>query len=160
MTTTRELYYSATVITLDGSDTTADGEPCEPGQGYREESGHWDPDRGYWRVHPDRNDVRPDVYPPGCGQTPAQWLASRLRARLGAAESYDHGRTFYAAAEAVYPGRLPDAQGPAGQLLSDLRMALARAGATRRLRTLTAAAHAYGFTEDELAETAAALSHR
>jgi hypothetical protein len=28
----RALYFSASVITLTGGDTTADGEPCEPGQ--------------------------------------------------------------------------------------------------------------------------------
>jgi hypothetical protein len=105
MTTARELYFSATIITLDGSDTNAYGEACEPGQGYREHSGHWDPDRAYWRVHEHRADVRPDVYPPQCGQTPAQWLAARLRERLGSIDSYDHGRTFYAAREAVHPVR-------------------------------------------------------
>jgi hypothetical protein len=72
MTTARELYFSATIITLDGSDTNAYGEPCEPGQGYSEHSGHWDPDRSYWRVHEHRDDVRPDVYPPQCGVRPKQ----------------------------------------------------------------------------------------
>jgi hypothetical protein len=33
MTKARELYFSATIIILDGSDTNAYGEPCEPGQG-------------------------------------------------------------------------------------------------------------------------------
>jgi hypothetical protein len=28
------VYYRATIITLDGSDTDAYGEPCEPGHGY------------------------------------------------------------------------------------------------------------------------------
>jgi hypothetical protein len=39
MTKARELYFSATIIILDGSDTNAYGEPCEPGQGYSEQSG-------------------------------------------------------------------------------------------------------------------------
>jgi hypothetical protein len=157
MTTARELYFSATIITLDASDTNAYGEPCEPGQGYREQSGHWDPDRCYWRVHDGRDDVRPDVYPDQSEQTSAQWLADRLGERLGNIDSYDHGHTFYAAHEAVYPGALADAQGPEGELLSTIRMTLARGAATKWQRTLTAAGHAYGFSDDELIEAAALL---
>jgi hypothetical protein len=48
------VFYTATIVTLDGSDTTADGEACEPGRGYRQRHGWWDPDRGYLRVHGDR----------------------------------------------------------------------------------------------------------
>jgi hypothetical protein len=51
----RGLYWSATIVTFDGSDTSAYGEPCEPGRGYTERSGWWDPDGDYWRVH-DRPD--------------------------------------------------------------------------------------------------------
>ncbi len=36
-------------------------------------------------------------------------------------------------------------------------MRLARTGAVKRQRTLTAAAHAHGFTDDELTEAAALL---
>jgi hypothetical protein len=64
------LYWSATTITPDGSDTNAYGEACEPGRGYTEQSGWWDPDGDFWRVHERdrRDDVRPDVYPhPGYG---------------------------------------------------------------------------------------------
>ncbi|SRR6266540_1448813 len=156
MTTARELYFSATIIILDGSDTNAYGEPCEPGQGYSEQSGHWDPDRSYWRVHERREDVRPDVYPDQLGQTPAGWLADRLVERLGTIDSYDHGHTFYAAFEAVHPGTLADAQGPEGELLSTIRMKLVR-GARTGQRTLTAAGHAHGFSDDELIEAAALL---
>jgi hypothetical protein len=94
------------------TNTNAYSEPCEPGQGYSEQSGHWDPDRSYWRVHDSRDDVRPDVYPDQSEQTRAQWLADQLGERLGNIDSYDHGHTFYAAHEAVYPGTLADAQGP------------------------------------------------
>jgi hypothetical protein len=151
------IYYTATIITLDGSDTNAYCEPCEPGQGYSEQSGHWDPDRSYWRVHDSRDDVRPDVYPNQSEQAPAQWLADQLGERLGNIDSYDHGHTFYAAHEAVHPGTLADAQGPGGELLSTIRMTLARGGATKGQRTLTAAGHAYGFSDDELIEAAALL---
>jgi hypothetical protein len=72
MSSPRLLYYSATIITLDRSDTNAYGEPCEPGQGYTERSGFWDPDHGYWRVHDCRDAVRPDTYAPRCGQPPAR----------------------------------------------------------------------------------------
>jgi hypothetical protein len=72
--------------------------------------------------------VRPEVYPERSGQTPAQWLASRLGERLGRVDSYDHGQTFSAAGEVV-----------------------------REQRTLTAAGHAYGFSGVELAEAARLL---
>lgn len=160
MNSPRLLYYSATIITLDGSDTNAYGEPCEPGQGYTERSGFWDPDHGYWRVHDSRDAVRPDTYPPPCGQSPARWLADRLSDRLGHVNSFDHGRTFYAAHEAVYPGTLADTQGATGALLSHMRMHLARTGAVAGQRTLTAAGHAYGFTDAELAEAAHVLGIR
>ena len=100
---------------------------------------------------------QPNVYPEQSGQRPAQWLADQIGERLGSVESYDYGHTFYAACEAVYPGTLTEAQGPGGALLSTIRMELARTGATRRQRTLTAAGHAYGFADDELAEAARLL---
>ncbi len=43
----RKLYFTATIITFDGCDTNAYGEACEPGHGYTERSGWWDPDRCY-----------------------------------------------------------------------------------------------------------------
>src|SRR6266536_3028508 len=102
------VFYTASIITLDGSDTNAYGEPCEPGTGYTEQWGWWEPDRSYWRVREHRGDVSPDVYPQAERHSPARWLAEQLTARLGAVESYDHGRTFYRGHEAVYPGRLTD----------------------------------------------------
>jgi hypothetical protein len=83
--------------------------------------------------------------------------ADRLGERLGSVDSYDHGHTYYAAGEAVHPGALADAQGPGGALLSTIRMELARTGARKGQRTLTAAGHAHGFADDELAETARLL---
>ncbi len=157
MTTARELYFSATIITLDGSDTNAYGEGCEPGKGYTEQSGWWNPDRSYWRVHAERDDVTADVYPDGEDRGPARWLADRLVARLGSVESYDDGRTFYGAFEAVHPGRLTDLAAPenpgAAHALAFIRRGVARTGQ----RFLTAAGHAHGFTNSEVTEAAQLL---
>src|SRR5690606_33549604 len=127
---------------------TADGEPCEPGHGYTEQSGWWNPDRAYWRVADDRGDVTPDVYHDGDRRSPAQWLADQLTARLGRVDNYDHGRTFSSAYEAVHPGRLTDyAEDPTaadptwGHTAAAIRLRLAAKGQ----RTLTAAGHAHGF---------------
>ncbi len=154
------VFYTASVITLDGSDTNAYGEACEPGTGYSEQSGWWEPDRSYWRVREHRADVTPDVYPEAEWHSPARWLADQLTARLGAIESYDHGRTFYGAHEAVHPGRLTDlVAGPtdphpaAGHTVAAIRARIAKKGQ----RTLTAAGHAHGFTDDQLADAAALL---
>jgi ribosomal protein S18 acetylase RimI-like enzyme len=160
MTTARELYFSATIITLDGTNTNAHGEGCEPGKGYTEQSGWWNPDRSYWRVHAERDDVTADVYPDGEDRGPARWLADRLVARLGAVDSYDDGRTFYGAFEAVHPGRLTDlvthpaSQSPGvGHALAFIRRGVARKGQ----RFLTAAGHAHGFTDTEMTEAAQLL---
>src|SRR6266511_1711623 len=154
------VFYTASIITLDGSDTNADGEACEPGHGSTERCGWWEPDRSYWRVREHRADVTPDVFPPGEQRSPARWLAAQLTARLGTVESFDHGCTFYGANEAVHPGRLADlAAGgtnpdPAtAHILAAIRLRIGKKGQ----RTLTAAGHAHGFTDDQLADAAALL---
>src|SRR5687767_3970221 len=91
---TPTIFYSATIITLDGSDTNAYGEACEPRAGYIEQSGWWDPDRAYWQVREHRDDVTPDVYPDVHRSSPDQWLADRVTARLGSIASRESGRTF------------------------------------------------------------------
>ena len=163
MTTIRALYFSATISTLDGSDTNAYGEACEPGQGYREQSGHWSPDRSYWSVYPDRSQVQPDVYPERGSRTPGQWLADRLAARLGSIEPVD-ARTFSGARQAIHPGRLTGrrSQGPglllgSGTLFGDAIAASRLRWAPVGLRTLTAAGHAHGFTDGEIADAAELL---
>jgi len=163
MTTIRALYFSATIITLDGSDTNAYGEGCEPGQGYNEQSGHWSPDQSYWTVYPDRSQVRPDIYPERGSRTPGRWLADRLTARLGTLETVE-GNTFYGAREAIHPGRLTGAQSQVPGLLLGSGTLLGDALAARRLRfapvglrTLTAAGHAHGFTDGEIADAAELL---
>ncbi len=153
------IYYTATIVTGDGSDTTAYGEACEPGHGYTDASGWWDPDRSYWTVRGCRDQVSPDVYPHPARRSPAQWLADRLTARLGSIESFDGGRTFYGAREAVHPGRLtgtradePGAVIGGGSLLGDALAAARLRQAPVGLATLTAAAHAHGFTAAQLAD--------
>ena len=163
MTAIRALYFSATIITIDGTDTNAYGEACEPGQGYNELSGHWSPDQSYWTVYPDRSQVQPDIYPERGPRTPGQWLADRLTARLGTLETVD-GRTFYGARHAIHPGRLtgPRSQEPgallgSGTLLGDAIAASRLRSAPVGMRTLTAAGHAHGFTDSEIADAAALL---
>jgi hypothetical protein len=154
------IFYTATIITLDGSDTAADSAACEPGHGYTERSGWWDPDRAYWRVGDDRGDVSADVFPDGDGRDPVRWLADQLTARLARVDGYDAGRAFSGAYEAVHPGRLsdhatdPTAPNPNwGQTVAAIRMRLACAGQ----RTLSAAGHAHGFTDSQLAGAARLL---
>jgi hypothetical protein len=155
------LYFSATIITLDGSATTSDGELCESGTGYAEQSGWWDPDRSYWRVHDQRADVRPDSYPAGGHCSPTRWLADRLLARLGDVASWEPTGTFYGACEAVHPGRLagtgsqaPGALLGSGTLLGDAIAGTRLRNSAAGTRTIVAAGHAHGFTEDQLRETA------
>jgi len=78
---------------------------------------------------------------------------------LGSIESFDGGRTFYGAREAVHPGRLtgtradePGAVIGGGSLLGDALAAARLRQAPVGLATLTAAAHAHGFTAAQLAD--------
>jgi hypothetical protein len=156
----RLIVYTATIITFDGSATTGYGEPCEPGHGYSEADGFWDPSR-YWRLEASRELVRPDVCPARCRQ-PARWLASRILARLGGVDAIGGtGTSFSGCREAVYPGRLagPAADEPgavfgSGTFGGDVMAAERLRHPTVGLRTLTACAHASGFTTAELAQAA------
>ncbi len=156
------VWFTATLITFTGGDL-ADGEPCEPGCGYTVTEGHWNPRRSYWTVHPSRDDVTPDRYRAQRRPEPAAWLASRVRARLGLLDHYDGGHTFYSRLEAIHPHRLtgpsslqPGAVIGSGTFAGDIIAAGRLRPAAPGQRTLTAAAHAYGFTASEL-RTAAML---
>ena len=156
----RMLYYTATVVTMVGSDTNAYGEACEPGHGYTEQSGWWNPDRDYWSVHPGRDQAQPDTYPSSGELPPAHWLAIRLTDRLGPIDHFDGERTFYSAGEATWPGH------PIGTVTSEPAPALIAddANDSRRhhpnpagVKTLTAAGHAHGFTDQEILKAARLL---
>jgi hypothetical protein len=159
----RALYYSASVITLTGGNTTAYGEACEPGHGYTEQDGFWNPDVDYWTVHPSRDDVTPDVYPDDCPHSPAQWLAEQITERLGDLDYVD-GNTFGGARTAIEPGRLtgsdadpPGAVAGTSTLLGDVFAEHRLPTAPTGTRTVTATAHAHRFTSTELAEAAILL---
>jgi hypothetical protein len=156
-----QIIYTATIVTLDGSDTNAYGEPCEAGRGYTEQSGFWDPDRDYWQVHDHRSQVQSDFQPDLDPRRPAVWLAERLTARLGAVDALDGEDTFTGARQAIHPGRLtgPQSRRPgmvlgSGTLLGDAFAAARLRDGRVGLRTLIAAGHPEGFTPDELMEAA------
>src|ERR1700730_1067380 len=156
----RVLYYTATIIAMDGSDTNAYGEACEPGQGYTEQSGWWNPEQDYWSVHPDRGQAQPDTYSPSGGPPPAPWLASQLSDRLGPIDHFDGERTFYSARVATWP------YNPAGSVTSGAVPAVIAEdvfgdgqhhATPAGVKTLTAAGHAHGFTDQEILDAASLL---
>lgn len=98
------IYYSATVITLDGSDLNAAGEPCEPGKGYTERHGYIDPD---WSVFEAEDITREQAAcdrVPDDERDPARWVADKIRERIGLPEG-DGGNHFYAADSVKSEGR-------------------------------------------------------
>src|SRR6266540_1100081 len=132
------IYYTATIITFDGSDTNAYGEACEPGHGYREDSGWWDPKRSYWTVQADRARVTPDICPDR--PDPRQWLAARLPARLTGPRSQQ-------------PGAVLGTRTLLGDALAAGRLRPPNVGQ----RTISATAHADGFSDNDLRTAAARL---
>jgi hypothetical protein len=150
----RLVVYTATIFTFDGGDTNAYGEPCQPGHGYREDSGFWDPKR-YWRVYPTRDLVRADICPARRVDRGA-WLAGRIIARLGGIDSHDNG-TFTGMREAIHPGRMTDPDSCAaglvlgtGTFLGDVIASHHLENPQVGLRTIRICAHTEGFTETEL----------
>jgi len=98
------VYYTATVTTLDGSDTNAYGEPCEPGQGYTVADGYVDPD---WSVfEPEKItreratfDTVSDSDPDPIGR-----LVERIHDRIGWVH-LDYSEHLYAQHTRTEPGR-------------------------------------------------------
>ncbi len=76
------IYYSADVITPDGSDSDVYGEACEPGHGMTRENGWLDPDWSRDTVYESHRDVRADRYEAAWDGDPRKWLAERLATRL------------------------------------------------------------------------------
>lgn len=132
------IFYTADVIRYDGSDTNCYGEGCEEGSGYELETGWFDPDWSADTVFDKRESVRPDVYTKDEELSPGPWLADRLFHRLrgwcpseGVNGAGHLSATFYSQ--------------DADQLFD-------------RGCDVTVAAHAYGFTDAELAEANELLS--
>jgi hypothetical protein len=141
----RRLYFSATIITMDGSDTNAYGEACEPGHGYTETAGWWNPDDEPWSVRRHRDHARPDRFPHPAATSPARWLADHLTQRLGPVDHFDGERTFYSAEELVRDSDTAPPRSVSGGAIHDPRRVLP-VGA----QCLSAAGHAHGFTSDEI----------
>jgi hypothetical protein len=148
----RWVTYTATITTFDGG-SLADGEPCEPGFGYRMDSGFWD-FRHYWKVFPHRDQVRVDTWP-GRGD-PVSWLVDRLIARLGGVDSHGFG-SFTGIREAIYPARLTGSRSNLPGLVFGTGTFLGDALASHHmrrpkpgLRTIRVDAHADGFSNAEL----------
>lgn len=136
--TDHKVFYTASIVRYDGSDTTSCGEPCEPGHGYTEEDGWLDPDWSSDTVYENQEDVRPDEYDSEQydeNDSPAEWLAETLWRRIGACDSDEYsGDGRWRQAEAY--------EHPYG---------------THSIRIT---ADAYGFTDAELAETNEILNRR
>lgn len=129
--TMRGIYFSATVTTLDGSDTTDDGSECEPGRGYYVEQG-WVDTSWSWsevQVGP-REDAVPHVWeespfdPEDPSTDPVLWLVEEINNELGGIEEGSDGRSMYSPGVKTFEGESISVRG---------------------------AAHPFGFTEEELA---------
>lgn len=128
LATARKVYYTADLVTPDGSDLW-NGEPCEPGTGAIVSNGWYDPDWCRTEVREERENVRPDIFDPADGIDPAVWLAYTINQRLsGWPEYHGHGEIWYSGHEDE-----PDAY-------SGVKV--------------TVAAHAEGFTDAEIRQAA------
>jgi hypothetical protein len=113
--------YTADVISPDGSDTDVYGEPTSPGDGYVLSSGWFAPDWSLYTVSDDPAYGQVDRWSTEEGD-PVTWLRARLTEHLVTVDHAEVG-TFYSAATH---------SNMAGE-------------------TTTVAAHAEGFTSEELA---------
>jgi len=92
---TRQVFYTADLITPDGSDTDVYGDSCEVGHGATLTSGWVSPDWSRWDVYENKEDVKPDVYANDDGDV-AEWLARVINDRLGAVEGHALDTSWYA----------------------------------------------------------------
>lgn len=120
----RKVYYTAVLVVPDGTDSDVYGEGTTPGDGTRLESGWISLDYSGWTVFANREDVAPDTFDPDDDLDSAAWLAQTLSERIGAGAHDNGDGTWY----------------------SEDGEQNFETGVDRTL-----AAHAYGFTEDELA---------
>lgn len=94
----RTIRFTADIVTPDGSDTDAYGEPCLPGHGYKVESGWWAPEFSRFDVSDDPTYATTFVYhddPDAEG--PVEWLVTTLRNLLPGGVEDSDGRNYYAA---------------------------------------------------------------
>lgn len=89
------LRFTADLLFSDESDTDAYGEPCEPGHGYRIESGWVDPSWSSRRVWDEPTTGTTYAGFADEGKTPGRWLADEIQAVCDSVEDNGDG-TFYA----------------------------------------------------------------
>jgi ribosomal protein S27E len=102
-------------------------------RGDYERSGWWQPSWSRWEVFENQQDVEPEIYDPEDEQSPAEWLAETVTNTIGTPDGMDGSGTFYAADS--------DQNYSTGE---DLRPA----------------AHAYGFTDEEISDAEDIISGR
>lgn len=91
------LRFTASLLFPTDDDTNAYGEPCEPGHGYREESGWVDLDWSRKVVQEEQTTgVAYEGYEEEGSKTPGRWLAEAISDAIGAVEDNGDG-TYYAA---------------------------------------------------------------
>lgn len=98
----REIWYTADVVTPDGSDTGVYGDGCEPGCGATLATGWIDPSwSGSFRVYEEAAMVRPDTEPDQEWLdldeiTVLEWTVKTIHERIGWVEDNHGGQSFYA----------------------------------------------------------------
>ncbi len=113
------IYYTADILTPDGTDTNCYGDPCEAGQGYELAFGWIDLDRDSFTVQDEKTDVRPDTILSDDarfddGYTLDELIVMDLEDRLGVLDSYDGGTAY--AADAILNTKTGESVSSAGHV--------------------------------------------